>query len=125
MTAIQLSNGLEVAVKFIVKSKVPEHAWIEDDVIGRLPTEVLLLSYVEHKNIVKCLDLFEDELYFYLVCPSFICFSYRLPHSCKGSRAARIPLAKDHGKICFTANNRSYTGFKHGIPSTSYASRSL
>ena len=27
----------------------------------------MLLSLVNHENIVKCLDLFEDEVYFYLV----------------------------------------------------------
>jgi len=67
MTAQNIEGGHEVAVKFIVKEKVPEHAWMEDDSIGRLPTEVMLLSYIDHKNVVKCLDLFEDPIYFYLV----------------------------------------------------------
>lgn len=72
MTALHRSKGCEVAVKFIIKSKVPDHAWMEDETIGRLPTEVMLLSFIDHENIVKCLDLFEDSLYFYLVC---LCFS--------------------------------------------------
>ena len=67
MTAYNRTQGLEVAVKFIIKDRVSEHAWTEDDVFGRLPTEVLLLSLIDHDNIVKCLDLFEDEFYFYLV----------------------------------------------------------
>ena len=67
MTAYHRTEGHEVAVKFIIKDKVPEHAWMEDDVVGRLPTEVVLLSFVQHDNVVKCLDLFEDLLYFYLV----------------------------------------------------------
>ncbi|KAG5645198.1 hypothetical protein DXG03_006716 [Asterophora parasitica] len=67
MTAKHRMEGYEVAVKFIVKSKVPDHAWMEDESIGRLPTEVMLLSFIEHENIVKCLDLFEDSLYFYLI----------------------------------------------------------
>lgn len=67
MTAQNRLEGHEVAVKFIVKEKVPEHAWMEDETIGRLPTEVMLLSFIDHENIVKCLDLFEDSLYFYLV----------------------------------------------------------
>jgi hypothetical protein len=74
MTAKNLSNGSEVAVKFIVKDRVPEHAWMEDEHIGRLPTEVMLLSFIDHENIVKCLDLFEDSVYFYLViCILVIC----------------------------------------------------
>jgi len=68
MTASDRSQRQEVAVKFIIKDKVPEHAWMEDDSYGRLPTEVVLLSCVNHENIVKCLALFEDELFFYLVC---------------------------------------------------------
>ena len=67
MTARQRAHGHEVAVKFIIKDKVPDHAWWEDDTYGRVPTEVMLLSLVNHENIVKCLDLFEDEVYFYLV----------------------------------------------------------
>ena len=68
MTAYHRLEGHEVAVKFIIKEKVPDHAWTEDEVVGRLPTEVVLLSYINHENIVKCLDLFEDNLYFYMVC---------------------------------------------------------
>ncbi|KAF9566784.1 Pkinase-domain-containing protein [Agrocybe pediades] len=67
MTAYHRSKGYEVAVKFIIKDKVPEHAWMDDPVVGRLPTEVILISGLHHPNIVKCLDLFEDSLYFYLV----------------------------------------------------------
>ncbi|KAH9931149.1 kinase-like protein [Epithele typhae] len=67
MTARQRADGQEVAVKFIIKDKVPEHAWWEDETFGRVPTEVMLLSLVNHENIVKCLDLFEDEVFFYLV----------------------------------------------------------
>ncbi|KAG5637038.1 hypothetical protein H0H81_006033 [Sphagnurus paluster] len=67
MTARHRLEDYEVAVKFIIKDKVPDHAWMEDETIGRLPTEVMLLSFIEHENIVKCLDLFEDHLYFYLI----------------------------------------------------------
>ncbi|EMD37815.1 hypothetical protein CERSUDRAFT_49717 [Gelatoporia subvermispora B] len=67
MTARHRGDGHEVAVKFIIKDKVPEHAWWEDEVFGKVPTEVMLLSLINHENIVRCLDLFEDEVYFYLV----------------------------------------------------------
>ncbi|PCH43458.1 kinase-like protein, partial [Wolfiporia cocos MD-104 SS10] len=69
MTARHRAEGHEVAVKFIVKEKVPEHAWWEDEAFGRVPTEVMLLSLVDHPNIVKCLDLYEDERYFYMSTP--------------------------------------------------------
>jgi hypothetical protein len=67
MTALHRAEGYEVAVKFIIKEKVPEHAWMEHDTHGKMPTEVLLLSFVDHKNIVKGLDLFDDEVFYYLV----------------------------------------------------------
>ncbi|KAJ8076434.1 hypothetical protein PM082_000857 [Marasmius tenuissimus] len=67
MTAKHRRKQHEVAVKFIIKEKVPEHAWMEHELYGRLPTEVMLLSVINHESIVKCVDLFEDSLYFYLV----------------------------------------------------------
>jgi hypothetical protein len=67
MTAVDRQENVEVAVKFIIKEKVPEQAWMEDEVYGRIPIEVLVLHLVEHENIIKCLEFFEDELFFYLV----------------------------------------------------------
>ncbi|PFH51477.1 hypothetical protein AMATHDRAFT_175049 [Amanita thiersii Skay4041] len=67
MAAYHRMSGCEVAVKFIIKSKVPEHAWTEDEIFGRLPVEVIILRNIEHENIVKFIDLFEDSLYLYLV----------------------------------------------------------
>lgn len=67
MTALDRDDGLEVAVKFIIKDKIPEHCWIHDPTFGKLPMEVVLLSFVDHDSIVKCLDVFEDDVYFYLV----------------------------------------------------------
>lgn len=67
MTAIDRRENVEVAVKFIVKEKVPEQAWVEDKAYGRIPMEVLVLHLIEHENIAKCLEFFEDELFFYLV----------------------------------------------------------
>ncbi|KAH7923736.1 kinase-like protein [Leucogyrophana mollusca] len=67
MTALHRIEDVEVAVKFIIKEKVPEQAWVEDETYGRLPMEVMLLSMIDHENIVRCLDIFEDELFFYLV----------------------------------------------------------
>lgn len=102
MTARHRSSGREVAVKFIIKSKVPDHAWMEDELLGPLPVEVVLLQRLSHPNIIKSLDLFEDGLYFYLV--SFlIIFRLSVGHRLKNIRcknytvrrgqAARIQLA--------------------------------
>jgi hypothetical protein len=69
LTAFHRLELREVAVKFIIKAKVPAHAWMEDKSARRVPTEALLLGLLSHPNIVKCMDLFEDDLYFYLVSP--------------------------------------------------------
>lgn len=66
MTASRRTDNKEVAVKFIVKDKVPEHGWSQDPNFGRIPTEVLLLTIVDHPCIAKCLDLYEDNIYYYL-----------------------------------------------------------
>jgi hypothetical protein len=104
MIARHRIEGHEVAVKFIIKSKVPDYAWMEDDIVGRMPTEVLLLSYVEHENIVKCLDLFEDELYFYLV-PLFLTIYLTTYSSFLDSRTPWITLAKDTNKAAFKTSD--------------------
>ncbi|KAJ7462304.1 kinase-like protein [Mycena galericulata] len=67
MTAVHRLTGTEVAVKFILKEKVPDHSWMEDQIFRRLPTEIMLLRVIDHENIVKCLGLYEDPLYYYLV----------------------------------------------------------
>lgn len=67
MTACHREVDYEVAVKFITKTGIPDHAWVADEDVGRLPMEVVLLCSVDHVNIVKCIDFFEDGLYFYLV----------------------------------------------------------
>lgn len=67
MTARHRAEGNEVAVKFIIKTKVPDHAWVEDGYGGRVPSEVMLLGGLNHPNIVKCFELYEDELYYYMV----------------------------------------------------------
>ncbi|KAF4567465.1 hypothetical protein EYR40_006468 [Pleurotus pulmonarius] len=67
MTAHHRERGYEVAVKFIIKEKVPDGAWMVDEVLGKLPAEVLLLCFIDHENIVKCLDLYEDKIYYYMV----------------------------------------------------------
>ncbi|KAF9244878.1 kinase-like domain-containing protein [Melanogaster broomeanus] len=67
MTALHRRFNYEVAVKFVIKEKVPEQGWINHNTLGRIPMEIALLRIVDHDNIIKCLDIFEDELFFYVV----------------------------------------------------------
>jgi len=65
--AERISDGLEVAVKFIIKEKVPVSAWVKDPELGIIPRECYLLKHVNHPCIIKYLDCYSDRKYFYLV----------------------------------------------------------
>ncbi|KAF7692598.1 hypothetical protein HF521_010208 [Silurus meridionalis] len=57
----------EVVVKFIRKSRVIEECWVEDPDLGRVAQEVAILVRLDHPNIVKVLEVFENENFFQMV----------------------------------------------------------
>ncbi|NXA52355.1 PASK kinase, partial [Nothocercus julius] len=57
----------EVVVKFIWKERVFEDCWVDDPDLGRVTQEIAILSKVQHPNIIKVLDVFENEQFFQLV----------------------------------------------------------
>lgn len=76
-------DGLSVAVKFIERTKIPNHGWVKSRHWGEapglspmvegyrvVPLEAFVLRSVRHEGVVAYIDLFEDEKYFYLVSPS-------------------------------------------------------
>jgi len=65
--AERISDGVEVAVKFIIKEKVPVSAWVKDPELGIIPRECYLLKHVDHPCIIKYLDCYSDRKYFYLI----------------------------------------------------------
>ncbi|KAF7323063.1 Protein kinase domain-containing protein [Mycena chlorophos] len=67
MVALHRPSGLECAVKFIVKAKIPARAWVLLDDGSRLPSEIVLLRAIDHAHVVKFIEWFEDEDHFYLV----------------------------------------------------------
>ncbi|KAJ3100887.1 hypothetical protein HDU97_001877 [Phlyctochytrium planicorne] len=60
-------DAMEVAVKFILKDKIPPTAWKRDRFLGIIPIEAFILKRVSHRNIIQFLDVFEDNHFFYLV----------------------------------------------------------
>ncbi|XP_037380198.1 PAS domain-containing serine/threonine-protein kinase [Talpa occidentalis] len=66
-TAVDKEANREVVVKFIRKEKVLEDCWVEDPELGRVTLEIAILSRVEHANIIKLLDVFENQSFFQLV----------------------------------------------------------
>eukprot|EP00354_Favella_ehrenbergii_P001237 CAMPEP_0170471980 /NCGR_PEP_ID=MMETSP0123-20130129/14092_1 /TAXON_ID=182087 /ORGANISM="Favella ehrenbergii, Strain Fehren 1" /LENGTH=138 /DNA_ID=CAMNT_0010739955 /DNA_START=60 /DNA_END=477 /DNA_ORIENTATION=- len=55
------ATGEKVAIKVIAKRKLTE-----DDKVG-LQNEIDILKQVDHPNIVKLFDIYEDDKYFFLV----------------------------------------------------------
>ncbi|KAJ3003584.1 hypothetical protein HKX48_001695 [Thoreauomyces humboldtii] len=66
-SAVSLLDGQEVAVKFILKSKVPAQGWARDSELGVVPMEVFMLKNISHSNIISYIDFYEDMTFFYLV----------------------------------------------------------
>lgn len=59
--------GQEVVVKFIRKSAVVSECWVDDPDLGRVSQEVAILARLQHPNIVKVLEVFENEGFFQMV----------------------------------------------------------
>ncbi|XP_037704668.1 PAS domain-containing serine/threonine-protein kinase isoform X2 [Choloepus didactylus] len=66
-TAVDKQENKEVVVKFIKKEKVLEDCWIEDPELGKVTLEIAILSRMEHANIIKVVDVFENQAFFQLV----------------------------------------------------------
>ncbi|XP_049954466.1 PAS domain-containing serine/threonine-protein kinase isoform X2 [Schistocerca serialis cubense] len=66
--AFRNEDGLLVITKFIQKHKVHQQSWVEDPSLGsKVPLEISLLTTLNHPNIVKVLDVFENPKFFQLV----------------------------------------------------------
>nr|XP_060623931.1 PAS domain-containing serine/threonine-protein kinase isoform X1 [Anolis sagrei ordinatus] len=57
----------EVVVKFIWKERVLDYCWVEDPELGTITQEILILRKLQHPNIIKILDVFENRQFFQLV----------------------------------------------------------
>lgn len=78
MAARHRMQNHEVAVKFIAKAKIPKHGWHTSADGRKVPKEAVFLSMLNHPGIVKFHELFEDEVFFYLVSslPVFVMVLY-------------------------------------------------
>lgn len=66
-TAHQKFSNKEVVVKFIRKGKIVEDCWVDDADLGRVSQEIAILARLNHPNIIKVLDVFENPDFFQLV----------------------------------------------------------
>lgn len=95
MVATRRDSSVDVAVKFIIRKKVPSHAWVQDSKLGRHPTEIWLLSRIRHPNIADFLEYFEDDVYYYLV-RLMVRTTFGVAQLLwKGSRASWFPLGRE------------------------------
>ncbi|XP_057713700.1 PAS domain-containing serine/threonine-protein kinase isoform X2 [Corythoichthys intestinalis] len=65
--AIRRCDGQEVIVKFISKARIISDCWVDDPMLGRVSQEIAILTRVQHHNIVKVLEVFENGSYFQMV----------------------------------------------------------
>ncbi|CAL9688767.1 unnamed protein product [Knipowitschia caucasica] len=65
--AIKRNSGQEVVVKFINKTRIVSESWVEDPILGRVSQEIAILTRVQHHNIVKVIEVFENGAYFQMV----------------------------------------------------------
>uniref|UniRef100_UPI00398EE7CD PAS domain-containing serine/threonine-protein kinase isoform X2 n=1 Tax=Pristiophorus japonicus TaxID=55135 RepID=UPI00398EE7CD len=66
-TASQKLGNKKVVVKFIQKDKIMEDCWVDDVDLGRVSQEIAILARLDHPNIIKVLDVFENQDFFQLV----------------------------------------------------------
>uniref|UniRef100_A0A3B4ALR1 non-specific serine/threonine protein kinase n=1 Tax=Periophthalmus magnuspinnatus TaxID=409849 RepID=A0A3B4ALR1_9GOBI len=65
--AIRRIDGHEVVVKFINKKRIVSDSWVDDPMLGRVSQEIAILTRVQHHNIVKVMEVFENGGYFQMV----------------------------------------------------------
>ncbi|CAF0712521.1 unnamed protein product [Brachionus calyciflorus] len=51
----------EVVTKYILKSKIYKENWITDHKYGEVPLEVSILCKLDHPNLIKVLEVFQDS----------------------------------------------------------------
>ncbi|KAI7899991.1 kinase-like domain-containing protein [Cokeromyces recurvatus] len=68
VSARERKTGIERAVKFIFRDKVPPHSWVRDRGLGQLiPMEIYILKNIRHSNIIGYVDFYQDPTFCYLV----------------------------------------------------------
>ncbi|XP_041849004.1 PAS domain-containing serine/threonine-protein kinase [Melanotaenia boesemani] len=65
--AIRRCDGREVIVKFISKTRIARECWVDDPMLGRVSQEIAILTRLQHHNIVKVVEVFENGSFFQMV----------------------------------------------------------
>lgn len=73
--AARKDSGLLAVTKFVCKDKVLPESWVRSRTRSNrmIPIEVHLLETLNHQNIVRVLDVFENDKYYQLVMEKLGC----------------------------------------------------
>ena len=69
-TAKRISDSVEVAVKFIIRTKLTKDHWV-DHGLGKVPCEVDTLQKLHHPNIIKYIEHIVEDEYVLLITELF------------------------------------------------------
>ncbi|SCU80267.1 LAME_0B02278g1_1 [Lachancea meyersii CBS 8951] len=65
-------DGYIVVIKLIFKERILVDTWVRDRKLGTIPSEIQIMATLNakpHENILKLLDFFEDDDYYYIETP--------------------------------------------------------
>jgi hypothetical protein len=79
--AVDMIEGKEVAVKFINKTRAPGSSTLA--MANEEPLECFVLRCINHPNVVKYIEQFEDEEFYYLVSLATLFAKWLLTNRCK------------------------------------------
>ena len=65
--ATRKADKQEVVVKFIIRAKVLRNCWVDDKALGPVPLEVAQLGRLNHPNIVKMVDFYQNAEFLQMV----------------------------------------------------------
>ncbi|ORZ12405.1 kinase-like domain-containing protein [Absidia repens] len=95
LSAMHRASGIEVAVKFILREKVPSHAWVQTEQGQVLPMEIYVLKTTQHPSIIGYLDDYQDERFCYLVM-ELHGTQWESPASVSTTTTAALPTTPPH-----------------------------
>lgn len=65
-------RNYKVVIKLIIKERILVDTWVRDRKLGTIPSEIQIMSTLNsnpHPNIMRLIDFFEDEDYYYIELP--------------------------------------------------------
>lgn len=101
VSARERKTGIERAVKFIFRNKVPAHCWVKDRDLGAIPMEIYILKNVKHSSIIGYVDSYQDDHFCYLVMELHgTQWSLNEEEEVESPRSPALSETSSHGSYC-------------------------